>query len=59
MFFGDISSSQRSESTNRIFNYMSGRLTLTKFENQYEARVKELRDTEPCNDYRTRGGQRC
>lgn len=53
---GNIKSSQRSESTNRIYNKIVGkRLTLTEFANQYKARVKELCDTESCDDYKTRG----
>lgn len=54
MFSSDIKSSQRSESADEIFNEIARkRLALTEFANQYDVRVKELRDTESCDDYRT------
>ncbi|XP_019261901.1 PREDICTED: protein FAR1-RELATED SEQUENCE 5-like [Nicotiana attenuata] len=56
IFFADIKSTQRSESTNRVFTEMACKtMSLTEFVNHYEQRAAEMRDIEATEDYKCRG----
>ncbi|KAL3538162.1 hypothetical protein ACH5RR_001528 [Cinchona calisaya] len=55
-FSADIKSTQRSESTNRIFNEMGCKMmSLTEFVNHYERKLVEMRNGETEDDYKNRG----
>ncbi|XP_070014798.1 protein FAR1-RELATED SEQUENCE 5-like [Nicotiana tabacum] len=54
--FPNIKSTQRSESTNKVFTEMACKtMTLTEFVNHYEQRAAEMRDIEATEDFKCRG----
>ncbi|KAH0675431.1 hypothetical protein KY290_026564 [Solanum tuberosum] len=56
IFSADIKSTQRSESTNRVFTEMACKtMSITEFVKHYEQRTIEMRDTEATEDYKCRG----
>jgi len=56
IFSADIKSTQRSESTNRVFTEMACKtMSITEFVKYYEQRTTKMCDTEATEDYKCRG----
>ncbi|XP_015168765.1 protein FAR1-RELATED SEQUENCE 5-like [Solanum tuberosum] len=56
IFSADIKSTQRSESTNRVFTEMTCKtMSITEFLKHYEQRTTEMHDTEATEDYKCQG----
>ncbi|PKI69402.1 hypothetical protein CRG98_010200 [Punica granatum] len=58
IFSAGIRSTQRSESTNKVFKQMScGTMTLTEFVNHYEKRAEKMREAQAMDDFECVSGR--